>query len=149
MSSKTEESNHNDIVSLKEYIEKLMDAAESTSNLKIDAVEAKNELKINAVREAITLSQSTLNERLEKMNEFRESLNDQAKTFLTKNEHELYFQRTEEKYNKTCEDINDLKKSRDENAGKATQTQVIITLIIGVVGVLFGGISILLWLLFH
>ena len=51
--AEVESKNHNDIVSLKEYIEKLMGAAESKSNLKIDAVEAKNELKINAVREAI------------------------------------------------------------------------------------------------
>ena len=126
--------NKSDIITLKEYVDKLMNEVESKSNVKIEAVEAKSDLKINAVRETITLSQSTLNERLAKMNEIREIMRDQSLSYMTKNEHELYMKRIDDKFDKLCQDllnlkdgdIADLKKNRDENQGKASQNSVII-----------------------
>jgi len=47
------------------------------------------DLKFNNIEKSTCLAQDNLNARLESMNEFRNSMKDQASNFITRNEHEL------------------------------------------------------------
>ena len=72
-----------------------------------------------------------LEKRLESMNEFRLQLKDQAGTFFTKNEHEVYMSSVEK-------DLRVLRESKANLEGKASQSSVNVALIISLLGL---GIS--------
>ncbi len=74
------------------------------------------------------------------MNEFREALTDQSKTFITRNEFSLCLEKIES-------DIRSLRESRSELQGKASQSQVNIALSISVIGIALGFLSLLLKIL--
>ena len=106
--------NDNDEVSLKEYID----------------------IKINSMERAVDVASQGMNKRLEGMNEFRQQLKDQTNTFLTRNEYET-------KHTLLADKISDLRESRAEMAGKASQKSVNITLLISILGLVIGLVSIL------
>jgi hypothetical protein len=112
-------------IELKEYLES-----------KLCDLEEKADLKIDSLKEATSLAKATLDERLARMNEFRESLKDQNQTFVTKNEFNVLINRIED-------DIKSLRESRAELQGKASQNQVNIALLISVAGVVIGVTSML------
>ena len=62
---------------------------------------------------AVESARVSMEKRLDGMNEFRDTLQDQAARFITRTEHE-----------QVQHDINDLKQSRAELAGKASQQSV-------------------------
>ena len=130
-----------DTVSIKEFICKRLDDLEGKINIKLEALETKETLKIEALKEATILAREILNERLSKMNEFRETLKDQTTTFFTKAEHVQYVERVDGQYDKICSDITDLRKSRDETRGKADQSSVNTAMLIAVVGIIIGVIG--------
>src|ERR1019366_7802014 len=78
-----------------------------------------------------------LEKRLDSMNEFRESLKDQANLMLTRNEHEIYIQKVDS-------DIRILRESRAELAGKASQASVNITFLVALIGSLSGLVTLFL-----
>jgi chromosome segregation ATPase len=78
-----------------------------------------------------------LEKRLEAMNEFRDQLKDQAGTFFTKNEHEQFAKRVDD-------EIGSLKESRAEAKGKASQNQVLVATLIGVIGIIVGLVGLTL-----
>ena len=123
-------------VSLKEYFEHKLVDAEDKVNLKIDSL-----------KEATILARESMDERLGKMNEFRDALKDQNQTFLTKSEHDAYLKYMNDQHIATGKELADLKKSRDEAAGKASQSQVMIASVIAIVGTTIAVISLMLRLL--
>lgn len=121
-----------DYVSLKEYFDKLMSEAEAKANIRMDAIGAKCDLKVDALKEATVLARETMDERLAKMNEFRDTLKDQNSTFVTKAEFKTFCENT-------AISINSLNESRSEAKGKASQNSVWVAYVI-------AGISIALTL---
>jgi len=92
--------------------------------------------QLTAVAATLNTSASSLEKRLEGMNEFRSQLKDQASGFFTRNEHEQFAQRIEE-------DIRSLRESRAELGGKASALQANITLAIAIIGLALSAISII------
>ena len=80
------------------------------------------------------VSAAMLEKRLESMNEFRLQLKDQAGTFFTRNEHEVYMTSVEK-------DLRVLRESKAMLEGKATQTAVNISTVIAIIGVALALLS--------
>lgn len=114
-----------DGVALKEHLE-----------LRIAAQHDYFAAKLAAIEKADELASRRLDERLATMNEFREAMGDLSGRMVTREELALQMERARA-------DIADLKKSRDQAAGKASQTSVIISMLFGVAGVVFGLINLL------
>lgn len=73
--------------------------------------------KMEAVEKAVAVASKSLDVRLESMNEFRDTLRDQASRFVTRTELEKESERTES-------DLRILRESRADLAGKASQRSV-------------------------
>ena len=88
------------------------------------------ESRINAVEKAIILQAAVLEVRLEAANKFREQLREQTANFITKAEH--FF---------VLADIKDLRESRAQAQGKASQWSVMWSYAIGLIGIFIAVLS--------
>jgi len=93
------------------------------------------DMRFREMERTIDLSRISMEHRLAGMNEFREALNKQTSTFLTKAE----FDTSKENFQK---DIKLLTQAKDQMDGKATQNQMIAALIISIISLLIalGGL---------
>lgn len=98
-----------DWVSLRDYVEKLFD--------------------LNA--KAIDKADKAMSDRLATMNEFRETLKDQAGKFVTRDEVQLMLK-------PICEDIRALRTTADKAEGKASYNSMIATALISIVALILG-----------
>jgi hypothetical protein len=123
MSRKDNNFYYNDYVSLKEF---LVD--------KIDELKEYLDVKINASEKAKDTAYASMEKRLEGMNEFRDTLKDQAAKFVTRDELASQLER-----------INILVKSLELSKatleGKANQSSVNVAMIFSILGTLIGLIS--------
>lgn len=94
-----------------------------------------------AQEKAIMVANEASNKRLEGMNEFRESLKDQATRFATRDELNSLSLLISTKLDGIDKDIKAIQISDAVLSGKASQTQVIIAYVISILGVLFGIIN--------
>ena len=101
-----------DYISLREYIDTLLEARDKETDRAYQSME----------------------KRLEGMNEFRDALKDQSSTYLTKSEYKLA-------HDRILDDIRGLRESRAELHGKASQKSVDIAMILGVISLLVGLIG--------
>ena len=135
--------NWDDYITLREYFE-----------TKMNHLGEELSFKIAALKESTTIAKIANDERLERMNEFRDTLKDQAGTFVTMNEVKLNMQKIDSqlvnirneyclRFDKVETDLRSLRESRAELRGKADQSQVNISLLIGVIGIIFGIIGII------
>lgn len=111
-------------ISLQTYLEGKMEAMQNTFSA-----------RMNAMEKATTVAAGLMDKRLEAMNEFRNTLKDQASQFLTQAEFDAQHQRV-------LEDIRMLRESKATLDGKASQQSVNISLIIAVVGMIMGMINV-------
>ena len=110
-------------VSLKEYVEKLVEASEKKADIRIAAME-----------KATTVAYANMEGRLTGMNEFRQTLSDQAGKFPTREELNAYLKSIND-------DLRMLRESKAQMDGKASQNSVMISLILGVMGLSIGVIG--------
>ena len=94
------------------------------------------ETKIAANEKAVDLASKTLSTRLDLMNEFRTQLKDQAGALFPRSEHESCMRAIDK-------DIRELRESRAELAGKASQKAVMVSVIIAVVSIFISIISLM------
>lgn len=87
-------------------------------------------LKFEALETATTLAREAMNKRLDGMNEFRETLKDQASKFITRPEHDVLIK-----------DINELREFRIKLESKADQSQVNRALLISIIGIVLAILS--------
>jgi len=119
-------------VSLREYLENRIDNLEKTL------------LERYSTQEKTTANVLSANEkRLDSMNEFRETLRDQNRTFITRTDHESLIASFQKDIDRIDDDIESLKISRAELSGKASQSQLnihfiftLVSFVIAVVGLL-------------
>jgi hypothetical protein len=88
---------------------------------------ARLEEQLGAANLALITAQASMEKRLNGMNEFRETLKDQAAQFVTRKEHDFILS-----------DIRELRESRAMLQGKASQQSVIIAYLISIVSVFLG-----------
>lgn len=87
------------------------------------------QFELNAV--ALDKAERTMNARLEGMNEFRETLKDQASRFVTRDQVELMIK-------PLCDDVRSLRTLADKAEGKASQNAMLGTLFISIVSLVIG-----------
>jgi len=92
------------------------------------------EARLAAMEKATSLATRQLEERLHGMNEFRQQLRDQAAQHISRDEFCA-------KLDHIQDAIDDLKKSRDTLAGKASQQSVNVALLLSMLGLLIGAIG--------
>jgi hypothetical protein len=112
-----------DGVALKEHLETRIAAQSEYFLARLDAVE-----------KASCVAGRRLDERLAAMNEFRNAMGDLSNRMVTRGELGLQM-------DQVGLDIADLKKSRDMAAGKASQTSVMVSYVIGIAGLVMGVIG--------
>jgi len=93
--------------------------------------------KFLALEKSLTLARTDMDRRLEGMNEFRDQLNRQAATFVTRDTCSISSEKREA-------DIRMLRESRATLEGKASQQSVYVTLALSFLSLLFGAISLVL-----
>ena len=121
-------------VSLKEYVDTRLLATNDAMRIRDVATAEALNVRIVAIQESIKLAHSGMEKRLDGMNEFRSQLKDQAATFLSRDEYALM-------HDKVLEDIRDLRESRAELSGKASQNAVIGSYVLAVLGLIVSVVS--------
>jgi restriction endonuclease len=91
---------------------------------KIKGMDRELALHVKSLKEATSVARSELERRLEGMNEFREQLNSQAATFMSRQEIGALFEKVELK-------TNILEKMSNQRKGSKQWTDHIITVLIG------------------
>jgi len=91
------------------------------------------ETRLSSAEKAIAAAKCDLEKRLDGMNEFRQTLSDQATHFITRGEHDML-----------VEDIRGLRESRAMLQGKADQKDLASTSLIAWISLACGIVSILL-----
>jgi hypothetical protein len=89
------------------------------------------EVQLKALKEATNLARENMERRLEGMNEFRNQLNSQANTFMTRDAFEA-------RHLLIQTQVDDLRAFKATSEGKASQLSVIISFIVGAAGVIIG-----------
>lgn len=119
-------SNGNKNISIKEYFESKF-------------IELKNymDVKFENIEKSTRFAQDNLNTRLEGMNEFRNSMKDQATQYITRAEHDALI-------TKIDSDVRYLREATAEAKGKATQQSVSIAYIISFIGLLVAVVSLVI-----
>jgi len=123
-----------DSVDLKEYFEVILRELRVDCNEKVESLEDKINQRFNLKDQALDTANRSMDSRLEGMNEFRASLSDASKTFMTR---DIY----EAKHDLIQKQVDDLRMLAAENKGKASQTSVIIAYIISFIGIIMGMID--------
>ena len=149
-------------ITLKEYFETRLKEQLDGSNVKFIAAESQFNIKIAALEKATIVAASSMEKRLEGMNEFRDQLRDQTGTFVTKPEYAQQVIRINEDIklladiksqfvgrqehdsmlNKLNDDIRILRESKANLEGKASQASVNVAMIIAVIGIILAIVGI-------
>jgi len=116
-----------DFVGLKEYLDMRIQHVEDIVNGRFISQE-----------KAVNVARDAAEKRLDGMNEFRQTLTDQNKTFVAAAEFEAYKTMVRQDLARLSTDINSLNLSRAEIAGKASQGQVIFSLIVSILGLIIS-----------
>ena len=87
------------------------------------------EAKFVSIEQATELSRQAMEKRLEGMNEFRETLRDQASKFITRNELESAIE-------KITIELKSLNKAKDILEGKASQNSVNLAILVAIISIL-------------
>ena len=95
------------------------------------------DIRLAAQEQATRLARESMEKRLETMNEFRAQLKDQASTFFTRTEHNLFLDRVNA-------ELTILKETNARAEGKASQTSVLFLGAVAVMGLLLSIITLLM-----
>jgi uncharacterized protein YicC (UPF0701 family) len=107
---------------------------------RIEALEKMAKIANDSIEKAVSVAHNAMNERLNTMNEFRDSLRDQNTLFITKVEHQALCDRIDRQET----EIRGLRESRAELNGKASQGSVDTARTMALIGVAVSIISIIL-----
>ena len=90
------------------------------------------DMRFSDMDDRTELAREAMEKRLDGMNEFRDTLRDQASKFIPRTEYDIL-----------CDDVQKLKESRAEMRGKASQNSVIVAYIFAVIGIGIGIVGLL------
>ena len=123
---------YKDGISLKAYVDTRFTALED----KIDSLEKLLKTMVDQIVDNTTLARTGMERRLDGMNEFRDALRDQAAMMVTRVEMEAAIKGM-------GGDIQSLRESRAELAGKASQRTVTVALILTTISLFIGVTAVL------
>ena len=107
-------------ITLKKYVD-----------VRFDALDKKYESKLQDADKALILSRNVIEKRLEMLNEFRESLNDQITNYVPRSEYILQHERV-------IEDIKVLRESKANLEGKASMSAVYLSYLLAALALLLA-----------
>jgi len=93
------------------------------------------ETRLEAIEKSTESAATSLEKRLDSMNEFRQQLKDQANTMLARAEFQVQHERV-------CEDVKGLRESRAELSGKADQSSVNWATAMAVVAIVIAAVAV-------
>jgi len=139
-------------VSLKEYfdmrfnaLEKALSDAEKAHDEHQEEITKSIDDRFRAQEKAVVVALQSNEKRLDSMNEFRETLRDQNKTFITRADHDALIISYQKDIESLDDKISSLNEFRAELKGKASQSQLnitfiftLISFIIGIAGLILG-----------
>ena len=144
-------------VSLRDYIESRFASLEQNISSSFSAIKEATSLALNAMNEATNLARLEMDRRLAGMNEFREQLNKQAGTFLSKDEYSQAHSQLKEQVSKLvpkveCEtnhakveaDVRVLREFKATLEGKASQESVQRVNLYALLGAIIGTVALIL-----
>ena len=105
-------------------------------SIRFDMLTKLFETRLISSERAIEVASGIMEKRLESMNEFRDTLKDQASTFITRTE-------SEAKRDQIAHDVESLKRSFAMMEGKASQKTMNMTMFISITGVLMSVFGLL------
>lgn len=129
-------------VKLKEYFNDLLDALDKRIDERLISMEKANSIRFDGQDKLLRFVIDANDKAHTSMNEFRTVINDQAKSFITRNDHDLLINNTEKDIDELRDDIESLKLTRAELAGKASQGQLYVATAISLLALLTGIIGI-------
>jgi hypothetical protein len=126
-----------------------MTPTQSPTNREFVTLKEHLESRIASVEKAIQVADIAMQERLSGMNEFRNTLRDQASRFITRDESEAkresIITHMNTKMDAMCEQLRILEKYQSQMEGKASQSQLnlnllltVIALLLSIVGTIIG-----------
>ena len=124
-------------IPLRDYVDRLLFEFEKRINQRFDDLEKNLKRAAGDQKDALELARETINTRLAGMNEFRDTLKDQAGTFVTRAE-------LVSTMGSLQESINSLKESRATLEGKASQSSVNIGYVASGLALLIALVSCIL-----
>ena len=92
---------------------------------------------IGNIKESVKTAYASMEKRLESMNEFRDTLKDQAAKFITREEMEAKFETIDKQ-------VDDLRMNKATLDGKASQQAVTTALLISLASIILGIIGIII-----
>lgn len=132
-------------VGLKEYLEKAICSVERLLSDRITLLEKALDARFQAQQKALEDAGEINEKRLDALNQSRESLRDQTKSYITKGEHDALIASYQKDVSSLNEKIVSLSEFRAEIRGKASQSQLninfiftIISLILAIAGIILG-----------
>ena len=105
-------------VSLREYLTALINAAEKRSDARFESMKTMVETAFETSKAAVSKAESATDKRLEGMNEFRDTLSDQAAHFVTKDSLASLVEKLEAQIDRNREDLDALAKRIDVREGQ-------------------------------
>ncbi len=128
-------------VSLREYLTALISAAEKRSDARFDAMKDMVEAAFETSKEAVAKAETSVDKRLEGMNEFRDQLSEQANNFVTKDSLGSLVEKLEVQIDRNREDLDSLSKRIDVREGEIAGSKVTygnIAAMLGTFAVILG-----------
>jgi len=122
-------------VNLRDYFETILKEFREDYKDKIDSLDKKVELRFNMKDQALDTAYKSMDTRLQGMNEFRASLSDASKTFLTRDMYDA-------KHELLQKQVDDLRMNQANLAGKASASSVWVSY-------LFTGVALLMSLIHY
>lgn len=130
--------NKQDGVSLKEFLCDKIVSGDKLLCLKIESVENKAEAIRDLNQLAVDKAVETTKTHLATLNEFRNSQKDLMATYMPKATHETYEKNVNDKFVTINARVDDLKSLSDIAQGKASQTALLFTMGVSLIGIILG-----------
>ena len=130
-------------VSLREYLTALINAVEQRSDQRFESMRVMVETAFSTAQTAIDKAEAATDRRLEGMNEFRDSLSDQASRFVTKEQIDLLVGKIEAEIARNREDLDALAKRIDIRQGQLEGSKLTIGSLITILTIGIASIGLL------
>jgi hypothetical protein len=155
INGRTHEPSLREVTSQLDGLKELMDERDRRYEERFKAMDEKTGLALTSSEKAVTKAETATEKRFDSVNEFRDTLRDQAALLMPRPETQALFKAYEEKienmkgtFQKTLddhkEDINNLQMSRSEGGGKEKATQHNVAVLMSGAALLIAIIALVL-----
>jgi DNA anti-recombination protein RmuC len=136
-------------VSLREYLVAKIDAVEKRSDERFEEMKAAVATAFSESQKAITKAETATEKRFEAVNEFRQTLSDQAAAFITRDTLNSLTEKLEASISRNRQDLNELSKRIDLRQGELAGSKTTTGTFLAIGGLALTVVIVLIALLTH